>query len=257
MLHEKLLLFPRADGCRSAGCGGRRAPRRSHAASERRARAPPQATPVYVNAEACTRATSSTSKSCTTWSTNKGLKVRTQPITSHKPFAASAAQTRLGLADNLDTATRPTQCANHQKAQGEQSNLQNPGVGDHRQFFWTLRFQCARTRPCRMSTPEKGNARACTHAAARDARSRASECGKRHEHSISSMQHRPTCSSQVQAQSQPRSQSPPQTQPQTHTQPADDSASADAVGGGSSRSRSSDASGSSSTAAAAVYSRSL
>ena len=224
-LKKKLLLFPPVDGCRSAGCGGRRAPRRSHAASERRARAPPQATPVYVNAEACTRATSSTSKSCTTWSTNKGLKVRTQPITSHKPFAASAAQTRLGLADNLDTAMRPTQCADRQKAQGEQSNLQNHGVGDHRQFFWTLRFQCARTRPCRMSTPEKGNARACTHAAARDARSRASECGKRHRHSISSMQHRPTCSSQVQAQPQLQMQSPPRTQPQPQPQPAD----ADAV----------------------------
>ena len=73
--------------------------------------------------------------------THKVLKVRTQPIPTHKRFAARAAQTELGLADDLDTTTLPTRRTNPQKAQGKQSNPQNQGVGDHRQnFFEVLGF---------------------------------------------------------------------------------------------------------------------
>ena len=146
----------------------------------------------------------------------KGSRCATQPTASHAPFAASAAQTKRELADNPDATKRPVRGADRQTAQGQQSNPQNPGVGDHRQFFWTLRFQCERTCPCRMSTHE---VHACTHAAARDARSRASVCGKHHGTQACSMQ--PMCSPQVQAQPQLQVQSPPRTQPQPQTQPAD------------------------------------
>ena len=45
-----------------------------------------------------------------------------------------------------------------------------------------------------------------------------------------SIQHEPTCRSQVQAQSQPRSQSEAPTQPQTQTQPADEGRRANGCG---------------------------